>query len=99
MTKPKRRIRVDLPGTLGFVMISSVTGSVYWRERRIGRVYKGTRTYSPPLYKGSRVAKFHKQVPCWWAETMITYHRRDHRTRKEAIIWLIEWAQKEAQDE
>jgi hypothetical protein len=31
----------------------------------IGRVQKGHRTYSPPTHKGSRIARYHKQVPEW----------------------------------
>lgn len=31
----------------------------------IGYVTKGTRTYSPPTHKGSRIARYHKQVAEW----------------------------------
>jgi hypothetical protein len=34
----------------------------------IGRVFKGSYTYSPPLYHGSRVAREHRKVACWHME-------------------------------
>lgn len=65
-------------------------GHVEWNGRIIGRVYKGTRTYSPPLYKGSRVAKYHKQVPCWYADEPGSLGRSySTDTRQRAILHLI----------
>lgn len=40
-------------------------GAVYWGGQIIGYVRKGHRTYSPPTHKGSRIVKYHKQVPEW----------------------------------
>jgi hypothetical protein len=67
-------------------------GYVFWREACIGRGWKGTRTYSPPVRKGSRVAKYHKQVPCWWCKANIRGVVRDWsgNTRREVIQKLIE---------
>lgn len=41
------------------------TEAVWWEGERIGFVWKGERTYSPPVSTGSRVAKYHKQIPEW----------------------------------
>lgn len=35
----------------------------------IGYVWKGTRRYSPPTHKGSRIVKYHKDVPEWQGNT------------------------------
>lgn len=40
-------------------------GAVVYKFVRIGYVQKGHRTYSPPTHKGSRIVKYHKQVPEW----------------------------------
>ena len=40
-------------------------GGVLLDGERIGLVRKGTRTYSPPVHRGSRIVKYHKQVPEW----------------------------------
>ena len=71
-------------------------GGVVWNGSRIGRVWKGTRTYSPPLYPGSRIAKYHKQVPEWHGATMKANDgtiRED--TRQRVIQMLIREAMKE----
>ncbi|MFY9586478.1 MAG: hypothetical protein WAT66_03370, partial [Actinomycetota bacterium] len=31
----------------------------------IGRVYKDSYTYSPPVHRGSRIAREHRQVSSW----------------------------------
>lgn len=69
-------------------------GHVTWKGRAIGRVYKGTRTYSPPTHRGSRVAKYHKQAPCWWAGKSMGPHVQ-FDTRQEGIRYLIEQEQRE----
>lgn len=63
-------------------------GTVTWKGRVIGRAYKGTRTYSPPTHKGSRIARYHKQVPCWWAGSFMGPNTQ-FDTRRDAILWLI----------
>lgn len=71
-------------------------GHVTWEGRVIGRVYRGTRTYSPPTHRGSRVAKYHKQVPCWWYERTGEGHKTwQADTRQEAIRDMIRFAQGE----
>lgn len=40
-------------------------GTVTYEGRVIGRVDKGFRTYSPPTHRGSRIVRYHKQVPEW----------------------------------
>lgn len=74
----------------------SPTYSVKLGEQVIGLVWKGTRTWSPPTHKGSRVAKFHKQVPCWYYEVPERGGGRfvDTRTRREAITRLIDAQQR-----
>ena len=78
---------VDVPAT-------SVTidddGAVTWKDQRIGFVWKGSRTYSPPIHKGSRIVRYHKQVPEWHAHPTRRFdplHRKD--TRQEAVRHLI----------
>lgn len=62
---------------------------VYLAGALIGYVWKGTRTYSPPAYKGSRIVKYHKQVPEWQGgeRRYDPRHRRD--TRQEVLRDLI----------
>ncbi len=61
-------------------------GWVYLNGREpLGRVYKGTYTYSPPIHRGSPVARYHRKVKCWRAEGT----KIDFRTRREAIEWLL----------
>ena len=88
-TWPKGSIQV--PETV--VNIDAETGDVTLEDGTpIGRVRKGTRTYSPPTHKGSRIVKYHKQVPEWhgWYADR-TYGRPDERrdTRKEVLEYLI----------
>ncbi len=40
-------------------------GAVYRGGECIGYCRKGSRTYSPPVHKGSRIVKYNKQVPEW----------------------------------
>lgn len=56
----------------------------------IGRVEKSTRTYSPPTHRGSRIAKYHKSVPCWRAIRGAgpRYDRITFDTRKAALMSL-----------
>lgn len=35
---------------------------------QIGYVFKSSYTYSPPIYKGSRIAREHRSVKCWAIE-------------------------------
>lgn len=53
----------------------------------IGYVWKGTRRYSPPTHKGSRVAKYHKDVPEWQGNTKPMRYSPDFRrdTRMEIL--------------
>ena len=68
--------------------------NVAWDGRDIGHVQRGYRTYSPPLSPGSRIVKYHKQVPEWWGhDTEDTYASRIHGdTRRDVIRRLIEKA-------
>lgn len=68
----------------------SAEGEVTWEGDCIGYVWKGSRTYSPPLHKGSRIVKYHKEVPEWHGGPRPRYgarHRRD--TRQQVIQDLI----------
>lgn len=80
--------RVEVPETTVEV---GDDGSVTWRGEVIGSVRKGTRTYSPPTHKGSRIAKYHKQVPEWYAHRPGAFGRPDHRgdTRQYVLQHLI----------
>lgn len=74
-------------------------GFVYLDGERIGKVYKTTRTYSPPTHRGSRIVKYHKQVKCWGAD--ISPGRRlargiSYETRKLALLALVEHAKDDA---
>ena len=60
-----------------------------WNYQPIGRVWKGTRTYSPPTHKGSRIAKYHKEVSCWYAREPGADRPLDKDTRRQALVWLI----------
>lgn len=56
---------------------------------KIGYVWKGHRTYSPPAYKGSRIVKYHKKVPEWQGGPN-NWDPRHHRdTRQEVLRDLI----------
>lgn len=74
-------------------------GAVTWRGSQIGYVWKGSRTHSPPMHKGSRIVRYHKQVPEWHGHTerpegvRSMYHRD---TRQEVIRDLIAAAMREA---
>jgi hypothetical protein len=63
-------------------------GHVAWKGEVIGRVRKGTRLFSPPTHPGSRIAKYHKQVPCWYSESP-EGRSVSWPTRKDAIRFLI----------
>lgn len=57
---------------------------------KIGNVWKGSRRWSPPTHRGSRIARFHRQVPEWHAARASTYSpewRKD--TRVEALRELL----------
>lgn len=65
-------------------------GLVGHNNRIIGRVWKGTRTYSPPTHKGSRTVKYHKQVPTWHYSSKNVFLSEGHAdTRIEAIQQLL----------
>lgn len=64
----------------------------------LGTIKHGTRTYSPPTHPGSRIARFHRQVPEWQARARGVYRVQDHfrgngryriDTRQGAIAYLI----------
>lgn len=55
--------------------------------REIGRVWKSTRRYGPPTHKGSRIVRFHKDVPCWRNDA--APYRVTFDTRKDAIRYLL----------
>lgn len=60
--------------------------------RHLGRVYKSSYTYSPPTHRGSRIARYHRSVPCWSYESGPTDDRErgvDRKTRKEALIGIV----------
>lgn len=50
----------------------------------LGLVWKGYRTYSPPIHRGSPVARYHRKVPCWRNSA-----RGFFETRREALADLI----------
>jgi len=70
-----KQSRVAVPGGLAHglgvftpdvVVLIDGDGAVTWNGKQIGYVWKGTRTYSPPTHRGSRIVKYHnKQVPEW----------------------------------
>lgn len=66
-------------------------GSVTWEGEHIGFVWKGSRTYSPPTHKGSRIVRYHKRVPEWHAHPTsgsgLPRHRAD--TRQDVLRLLI----------
>jgi len=56
----------------------------------IGYVWKGTRTYSPPVSRGSRIVRYHKKVAEWHAgphRGSMPRHRAD--TRQDVLRRLI----------
>lgn len=76
----------DIPETT----VDVVDGVVSWEGRTIGFVWKGERTYSPPTHKGSRIVKYHKQVPEWHGHPTKRYDasiRKD--TRHEVLRALV----------
>jgi hypothetical protein len=58
------------------VELVAIIGAVdRWRVLRddgavLGFVWKGTRRWSPPTHKGSRIARFHRNVPEWHVEVL-----------------------------
>jgi hypothetical protein len=68
-------------------------GNVFLDGERLGSVEKSHRTYSPPLHRGSRIVRYHKQVPCWRANGTQTgfRHRGDSTfdSRADAIAHLV----------
>lgn len=63
----------------------------------IGWVRKGTRTYSPPTHRGSRIVRYHKRIDEWQACTEPGRYHLEFRgrgmygrdTRRAAIAYLI----------
>lgn len=90
MTTKKTAVK-DYSGNILFVAHVAEDGAVTIDDRVIGYVKRGTRTYSPPTHKGSRIVKYHKQVPEWhgW-KTKETFRRPDiaRDTRTEVLRWL-----------
>jgi hypothetical protein len=63
---------------------------VYLGERKIGYVWKGHRTYSPPTHKGSRIVRYHRQVPEWQGSPDSRYSPRIRKdTRVEVLRELL----------
>jgi hypothetical protein len=63
-------------------------------DKSIGRVVKGTYTYSPPMYRGNPIVRFHRQVPCWYGYRPGRHPSGlgvcgDRRTRQEVIQHLL----------
>lgn len=79
---------MDVPAT---TVLIGEDGSVVWQGHHIGFVWKGERTYSPPVHKGSRIVKYHKQVSEWHGHSTHSGHSPDHRkdTRQEVVRCLI----------
>jgi hypothetical protein len=78
------------------VELVAIIGAVdRWRVLRddgavLGFVWKGTRRWSPPTHKGSRIARFHRNVPEWHGSPHSTWHadiRKD--TRVEVLRELL----------
>lgn len=59
--------------------------NVYASGILLGRIRKGSYTYSPPMHKGSRVVLYHKQVPEWQADAVDTKGRQIGQTWKGSI--------------
>jgi hypothetical protein len=66
-------------------------GEVFYGGESIGYVWKGHRTYSPPLRKGSRIVKYHKRVSEWHGDPESRHTSRPIRrdTRQEVIRELL----------
>ena len=79
---------IDVPDT---TVELAEDGAVYWNGECVGFVWKGTRTYSPPTYRGSRIARYHKQVPEWHGHSQHRGHSPEHRrdTRQMVLQDLI----------
>lgn len=78
----------DIPATAVHL---AEDGAVTWDGQMIGYVWKGSRTYSPPTHRGSRIVKYHKQVAEWHGHPAHSTARPEHRrdTRQEVIRDLI----------
>jgi hypothetical protein len=93
--KPTREVKIPKTWLNGATIpetsvLIDADGAVIWRDRLIGHVWKGTRTYSPPTHRGSRIVRFHKQVPEWQGNlTGHTYGRRYHCDTRQAVIQLL----------
>lgn len=79
------------------VVMVADDGEVSWHGQKIGYVWKGERTYSPPTHKGSRIVKYHKQVAEWHGDLGLRgryapRYRED--TRQDVIRCLIAAASK-----
>ena len=76
-------------------------GAVTWDGKQIGYVWKGERTYSPPIIKGSRIVRYHKRVPEWQGSLSGRRYGRDvyHCDTRQAVIQrLIADAEREITD-
>lgn len=87
-----------------FVGLAGANGREVWSlvdgepVARIGTIVHGKRTYSPPTHRGSRIARYHKQVPEWQARATGCYRHTDEfrgngryriDTRQGAVAFLI----------
>lgn len=68
-------------------------GFVTLHGRIIGKVERRSRTYSPPMSKGSRIVKYRKQIPEWhgWKFGSAVYMRPDYRsdTRQRVLQQMV----------
>lgn len=74
------------------VVMVSAAGDVCLDGVLIGHIEKGHRTYSPPTHKGSRIVRYHKQVPEWhgYAPGRAAHRPSSRRdTRREVLRDLI----------
>lgn len=79
---------------------STIRWEVLHGDRRLGFIWRGSRTYSPPTHKGSRIARMHREVPEWHAQRELHGPGRDRirkDTRRGALMELI--AQAELNDD
>jgi len=59
--------------------------AVFNGGKMIGYVWKATRTSSPPVSKGSRIARHHRRITCWRNDL----RRIPYDTRLDALAELI----------
>lgn len=89
---PRNRIITVKPRGLLFEptdVLLGDDGTVELEGVKIGRVEKSTRTYSPPIRRGSPIARYHKTVACWRIDGDRGMNGMTYDTRNEAIVRLI----------